>query len=126
MLRLLLDEHVPTAVGPQVRAHALALNIQSLQEWEGGIYLQAADEAIMGAAHEHRMTLLTYDRKTINPLLKRWGEQGRDHSGVIFVDRSTLSQGDVGGLVRGILRIWQAYGSDDWLNRVLYLGGRGQ
>jgi hypothetical protein len=124
MLRLLLDEHIPTAVGPQVRAHDPAISIQSLQEWERGIYLRTSDETIMSAAHEQRLTLLTYDQKTINPMLKHWGERGRDHSGVIFVDRSTLSQDDVGGLVRGILRIWSTFGSDDWLNRVTYLGGR--
>ena len=33
-----------------------------------------------------KLTLVTYDRRTIPPLLKDWAEEGRPHAGVIFVD----------------------------------------
>ena len=32
------------------------------------------------------LTLVTYDRRTIPPLLKTWAEEERTHGGVVFVD----------------------------------------
>lgn len=121
MLRLLLDEHVPTPVGPQVRAHNPVISIQSLQEWEGGIYLRQADALILSVAHQQRLTFFTYDQKTIPRLLKDWAEEGIGHSGVILADRRTLAQNDIAGLVRRILAIWHVRGTEDWRDYVVYL-----
>ena len=50
-------------------------------------------------AAAHRLTLVTYDRRTIPPLLKTWAGAGRQHGGVIFVDEKTISPADIGALV---------------------------
>ena len=36
----------------------------------------------------HRWSLVTYDRRTIPPLLKTWAESGLHHGGVVFVDEN--------------------------------------
>ena len=55
-------------------------------EWEAGSFLGQDDAACLQSAFAQRLTLVTYDRRTIPPLLKAWAEEGRHHGGVIFVD----------------------------------------
>lgn len=121
MLRLLLDEHLSPVIATQVRAHNPAIIIFSLQEWKQGAYMRAPDEEILRAAHGQDLTLVTYDQRTIWPLLKGWGEQGIAHGGVIFVNRFTLAQEDIGGIVRALLRLWELWGWQEWANQVIYL-----
>ena len=73
------------------------------------------------AAFERAWTLVTYDLRTIAPLLKDWGEIGRMHGGVIFVDERTLAPNDFGGLVRALGQVWTQQGSHEWSNRILFL-----
>jgi hypothetical protein len=65
--------------------------------------------------------LVTYDRRTIPPLLKAWVEEGRTHGGVIFVDEKTISPADIGGLVGALAALVSDAGSWDWKNRVAFL-----
>ena len=74
-----------------------------------------------GAA-EQGLTLVTYDRRTIPPLLKIWAEEGRRHGGVVFVDEKTISPADIGGLVRALLQLFKETGKWDWIDRVYFLG----
>jgi len=67
------------------------------------------------------LTLVTYDRRTIPPLLKDWAEEGRSHGGVIFVDEKTISPADPGGLVRALSELAKATGRWDWIDRVSFL-----
>lgn len=124
MLRLLLDEHIPPAIAVQVRARNPAIAITSMREWEQGAYLHAADEVLLQAAYEQRLSLMAYDQRTIGPLLKVWGEQGTAHGGVIFVNRATFAQNDIGSVVRALLALWSARGQEDWVDRVVYLARR--
>ena len=67
------------------------------------------------------MTLVTYDRRTIPPLLKLWAEEERCHGGVIFVDDTTISPADLGGLVRALISLARQVGEMDWTNQVYFL-----
>jgi len=67
------------------------------------------------------LTLVTYDRRTIPPLLKDWAEAGRSHGGVIFVDEKSISPADIGGLVRALLALFRQTAKWDWTNRICYL-----
>ncbi|MGB2653232.1 MAG: hypothetical protein WAN62_05605, partial [Candidatus Acidiferrum sp.] len=67
------------------------------------------------------LTLVTYDRRTIPPLLKTWAEEGRKHGGVIFVDEKTISPADTGGLVRALGELARATARWDWSDRVCFL-----
>src|SRR5438105_14510978 len=95
VLRLLLDEHVHPEIATQMQATYPEIPVASLHTWEEGRYLRSSDAVILLEAHRHGLTLVTYDTRTIVPLLKMWGEQGIAHGGVIFVKSSTISQDNI-------------------------------
>ena len=121
MLKLLLDEHVPPALAEELPRHEPRLDAVALQVFREGALLGEPDPVILTAAAADRRTLVTYDLKTIPPLLKAWAEAGQQHGGVIFVDRRTLEPSDVGGLIRALNVLLEARGELDWTDRVEYL-----
>ena len=121
MLKLLLDEHVSPDVADGLRRRNPRLVVNSMTEWENGAFLGQDDYACLLGAAEQRMTLVTYDRKTIPRLLKTWAEEGRKHGGVIFVDEKTISPADIGGLVRALSQLYKETGRRDWTDRVVFL-----
>jgi hypothetical protein len=121
MLKLLLDEHVSPDVAEGLRRRSKAVAVHGLVEWEGGCFLGLPDEAILEEAAAQKLTLVTYDRKTIPPLLKMWAEAGHDHGGVIFVDEKTILPSDFGGLIRALQKLVHDSAKSDWTNRVCFL-----
>jgi hypothetical protein len=121
MLKLLLDEHVSPEVAEGLRRRSKAVAVHGLAEWKRGRFLGLADEAILEEAAAEKLTLATYDRKTIPPLLKIWAEAGRAHGGVIFVDEKTIPPSDFGGLIRALHKLFQDSGKWDWTNRICFL-----
>jgi hypothetical protein len=121
MLKLLLDEHVSPSVAAGLRRRSRTLVVCAMKEWEGGSFLGQEDVTCLREAATQRMTLVTYDRRTITPLLKVWGEEGRSHGGVIFVDEKTISQAEIGGLVFSLSRLVKEAGDWDWTNRIVFL-----
>ena len=121
MLKLLLDEHISPYVADGLRRRHPALVVYSMSEWEHGNFLGQADSACLLQAAAQKLTLVTYDRRTIPLLLKAWAEEGRSHGGVIFVDERTVSPADLGGLVRALSQLHRAAGEWDWTDRVLFL-----
>jgi len=121
MLKLLLDEHISPDVAAGLRRRSRTLTVHSLVEWEGGSFLGQEDAAVIGAASAPNLTLVTYDRRSIPALLKTWAEQGRSHAGIIFVDEKTISQGDIGGLVRALSELFKEAGQWEWKDRVYFL-----
>ena len=121
MLKLLLDEHISPEVAEGIKRRNRALVAHCLARWEDGSFLGQTDITCLLAATAHRLTFVTYDRRTIPPLLKTWAEEGRTHGGVIFVDEKTISPADIGGLVRGLLHLFKEMGHEDWTDRVYFL-----
>jgi len=121
MLKLLLDEHISGRVATGLRRIDRTIRIQSMVEWEDGGFLGRDDEACLREAAVQRLTFVTYDLRTIPPLLKVWAETGRSHGGIIFVDEKTIAPSDIGGLVRGLAAVTKACREWDWNNRVLFL-----
>jgi len=121
MLKLLLDEHVSCAVAEGLRLKCPRLKVAGLAEWKGARFLGLSDEAILEEAAAEKMTLVTYDLRTIPPLLKTWVEAGHDHAGVIFVDNRTIPSSDLGGLVRALQKLFREAAKWDWQNRVCFL-----
>jgi hypothetical protein len=124
MLKLLLDEHISPDVADGLRRRHQSLVIHWMAEWEDGGFLGKDDSACLLEAAEQRLTLVTYDRRTIPPLLKNWAEEGRRHGGVIFVDEKTISPADIGGLVRALFQLFKETGKWDWTDRVYFLRRR--
>jgi hypothetical protein len=125
MLKLLLDEHISPDVADQLRRRHRSLVIHWMAEWEGGDFLGKEDAACLLKAAKQGLTLVTYDRRTIPPLLKIWAEEERRHGGVIFVDEKTIAPADIGGLVRALIRLSKETGRWDWTDRVYFLRRQG-
>lgn len=121
MLRLLLDEHISADVAEGLRRRPKAPLVLSLGEWEEGRFLGMPDELILTAAAEQNLTLVTYDRKTIPPVLKAWAEENHTHSGVIFVDDKTIAPSDIGGLVRALEQLARGLARAKMTNAVIFL-----
>lgn len=121
MLKLLLDEHISPDVAVGFRRRQRNAVILSLVEWEDSRFLGLPDDLLLKEAGAEKLTLVTYDRKTIPPLLKTWAEAGRDHAGVVFVDDRTMPSSDVGGLIHGLERLFKETSGWDWKSRVCFL-----
>ena len=86
MLKLLLDEHISPEVAKGLRRRDHSLVVYAMTDWERGDFLGQEDSVCLREAAAQGLTLVTYDRRTIPPLLKNWAEEGRRHGEVIFVD----------------------------------------
>ena len=121
MLRLLLDEHLSDDIAVGVRAEVTGVEIVSLREWQEGVYVGAPDDVLLRAAYAQGTTLVTFDQRTIMPVLRDWGERGIAHGGVVFGSRYTFATSDFGGIGHALTRLWTEQGQLDWTNRVVYL-----
>ncbi|HEV7925412.1 MAG TPA: hypothetical protein VGR14_08660 [Verrucomicrobiae bacterium] len=121
MLRLLLDEHLSPDLGEGLCRANKSIVVHWLAEWEGGRGMGRADDFLLREAMAQGLTLVTYDRKTIPPLLKTWAEAGRDHGGIIFVDEKTIPSSDIGGLIRALQKIFKETARWNWTNRICFL-----
>src|SRR5256714_13406848 len=121
MLKLLLDEHISPDVADGLRRRSRSLVIHWMGEWAGGDFLGKEDSACLLEAAKQGLTLVTYDRRTIPPLLKIWAEEERRHGGVIFVDEKTISPADIGGLVRALISLAVDTGVMNWDNKDYFL-----
>jgi hypothetical protein len=120
-LFLLLDEHLSPVVAAQVQAKQPAVVIRSVHHWRGGDLLGQDDGPLLAAAAEEALTLVTYDQKTIAPLLVVLALLGRSHAGVIFVDDRTIASSDIGALVKALLALWEECRAWDWTDRIVFL-----
>lgn len=118
MLKLLLDEHISPKVARALRQHVSEIVVWQMNEWERGGFLGQPDAVCLEAAAQQNLTFVTYDCKTIPPLLKVWGAEGRNHAGVILVDEKTIASEDIGGLLRALLELFNEAREWDWTNRV--------
>jgi hypothetical protein len=122
VLKLLLDEHISPDAANGLRRRNRSLVVHcSIAEWEGSGFLGKEDSACLLEAAKQRLTLVTYDRRTIPPLLKLWAEEQRSHGGVIFVDEKTISPANIGALVRALTQLSRETGKWDWTDRVYFL-----
>ena len=121
MLKILLDEHISPNVAVGVRRRDRKVIVRGMAEWEEGSFLGQEDAACLQQAAAQGLTLVTYDRRTIPPLLKIWAEEGRRHAGVVFVDEKTISPADIGSLVHALATLVKEAGDWDWTDRVCFL-----
>ena len=121
MLRLLLDEHIAGEVALQARTKCPSMEIQSIHDWESGAFLGVPDPEILLEAANQRLTLVTYDQRTLWKHAADLLEAGRDLGGVIFVDDQTIPPNDIGGLMRALVWLWETKRNEDWRNRLIFL-----
>lgn len=121
MLSYLLDENISPVVAEQIVSKNPSIVVESVHRWMDGVLVGKNDEKVLRAATDSRLTLVTYDLKTIPPLLGEWASDGEIHAGVIFVDDSTIANNDFGRLITALLAHWQRYGQEDWTDRIAFL-----
>jgi hypothetical protein len=117
----LTDEHISPAVAEQAQTKFPGIKIVAIHDWRGGDFLGAADEDFLPEAVRDGFVFVTYDQKTIPPILKMWAETGLDHCGVVLVDHTTIPPQNIGGLVSALGNLWKVERSFDWTNRVVFL-----
>ena len=67
--------------------------IRSMVEWEHGSSFGQEETVCLQEAFVHGLTLVTYDRRIIPPLLKTWAEEAHSHAGVIsWMKKRSLPQ----------------------------------
>ncbi|MCW3055383.1 MAG: hypothetical protein JWN14_4553 [Chthonomonadales bacterium] len=121
MLSLLLDQHISREIAEPIRAKRPEIPILSLYEWRVGALIGADDPLILREAAAESLTLVTYDRQTIPPVLVEWGISGISHGGVLFVDNRTIATNDFGRLVRALIYLFDQEQTRDWTNKVGFL-----
>ena len=119
MLRLVLDSHVPPAVAKATRKLA-ALDVVPLSDWHREVYLHEPDARLLALAWDDQTTVVTYDVNTFPLTVKERLESGLSHAGMIYVS-ARYRQNDIGGIARGLARLWRAKKHLDWTNRVEFL-----
>ena len=124
MLHILTDEQIDPDVAVAARKRCRGIQITSLFDWLDGHFMGASDEELLREAARQAVTLLTFDLKTIPPLLRGWGERGIDHGGVIFVDNKRFAQNDISGISKALAELWELQGKLDWKNRCFFLTPR--
>jgi hypothetical protein len=97
------------------------MTIIASRDWRSGGFIGAADRVILPEAKREDLTLVSYDQRTIRPLVKEWAEEGIDHGGVVFVDEKTIAPQDFGSLVEALCELWKTERFQDWTNRVVFL-----
>ena len=120
-LSLLLDENISQTVAAQVRHHRPALVVESVHTWRDGAFEGHPDRTLLLAARAEGLTLVTYDQKTIPPLLAELYADGESHAGVIFVDDRTIPGSDFGTLTRALILLWERFGGEEWQDRIGFL-----
>jgi hypothetical protein len=121
VLRLLLDEHISHKVAIGFSKQMGAVPIEAIDQFEKRRLAGVPDEIVLEEATRLGFTLVTYDVKTIPPLLRSWGEQGRSHAGVILIDDKTVPSDDFTRLIRSLNNFAGPLKDDDWTNRVVFL-----
>lgn len=121
MLRFLLDEHLSPAICAGLKRIDPGIEVHAISQWKNGHFLGRPDLEILTEGVAQGLTLVTYDCRSIPNLLRVWGEQGRRHAGVVFVDEKTLNPGDIGGLVRALASLFSDFGRLDWEGREMFL-----
>jgi hypothetical protein len=121
MLKLLLDEHISPDVAEGLRRRLKGVSVVAMAEWETGQFMGQEDAICLREAANQGFTLVTYDRRTIPPVLKAWAEAGQPFGGVVFVDEKTISPADFGGLIHALGELFGEAASWDWTNRVYFL-----
>jgi DNA-binding transcriptional LysR family regulator len=119
MTRLLIETHVPDALAQQLRQRGI--DALGLQDWRGGSYRTADDDAILTAATADQHIVVTFDRKTFTPLLKAWAEEGRHHAGAVLIPRRTFAPTDIGGMLGALVHLLEEFGDQSWEDRLVYL-----
>jgi len=121
MLALLLDENLSDEIARQVTAKRPDIPIFSAHDWEGGRLRGVSDEAVLRAAADAGLTLVSYDVNSIPLLLVRLANEAFVHAGIVFVHNATIRSNDYGSLMRALIQLYDAQKEAEWKDRLFFL-----
>jgi hypothetical protein len=123
-LKLLLDEHIWPGLASLVKLTLPAADVESINTFSGGRFLNCDDAAILREARRAGRILVTFDVNTIPALLHEMAAAEELHSGVIFFSAKSFAQNDHQGLVLALAGLLPDETAADWTNRVMFLRKR--
>jgi hypothetical protein len=88
--------------------------------WMEGKHRISKDPVLLAALREHRIVLVSFDRRTMAMQAGRLTREGAGHAGVILFRRS-VSQMDYGKQSRLLIDLWREAADWDWTDRIEYL-----
>lgn len=118
-MRLILHENLALAVKRGLER--VGIDVIAVADWQDGRIRSAEDDEILISAAIEQRVLVTFDLKTLRPLVRTWSAGGHHHAGIIFIDDGTFRQDDVGGVVRALRTLVAEHGDEDWKDRVEFL-----
>ena len=121
MLAFLLDEQISHVVAEQMRLKRPDIRTESVLRWRESNLRGKTDALVLEGAHEEGLTLVTYDQKTIPPLLMELAMNEGHHSGVVFVDHNTIASENIGTLTQALIAFYDQYHSLTWTDVVMFL-----
>ena len=79
-----LNRQISPEIAAQTRSNRWGIPILSLYEWLGGDFVGADDSLILHSATQEGLTLVTYDRRTIPPILVKCKSSCISHVGILL------------------------------------------
>lgn len=92
-----------------------------MAHWHHGRLRQARDEDILIAALEADLLLVSYDVGTIPAIVHDWLAEGRSSPQVALIHSHAIRQQDIGGIVAGIIALYDGFLSFDQGYPILYM-----
>lgn len=116
MIRLLLDEHIPSALRRELVRQNAQLIVWRVGD-PGGPPIGTSDPAILHWCEEHEFVLLTSNRRTMPDHLRRHLADGAHVPGILIA-RPTMSMGE---LVEELILIVECGEAADLRDQLIYL-----
>jgi hypothetical protein len=111
---------IPDEVGRQLRrlGHDVLGVQEPEQHWARGL----DDAAQLEVASREGRVFVSFNVSDFILLSREWAEAQRRHAGILLIHHRTISQDDIGGIVRSLARILDVYRGEDALaDQVLFV-----
>ncbi len=102
-LNLLLGENISQLVAGHVRKHQSDIGFESVHTSQQGAFRGRLDRELLLVASAGGLTLVTYDLKTIHPLLVELSAEGQSYASVAFADALTIANDEFGTIMRAFI-----------------------
>lgn len=120
-MKILLETHIAKATLAALAKTAPMIEAEHLARWREGSLRNASDVDILAACHEERRVFVSFDLRTIPPLLRHWAAEGRDHSGVVFGDENTVRPNSPAEVAAALAALAAEIGDADTANMIRFL-----
>ena len=94
--------------------------IVPIADWMNGSHCFSKDPVLLPVLREHKLVIVTFDRRTMAMHAGELTRAGGGHAGVILF-RRTVAQMDFGKQARLLVEFWQEANQWDWSDRIEYL-----